>query len=637
MNQRQRELVEILLSNNQRALLIKDLAKQVQCSEKTVRNDLQTIDKLLKGYPSAYIIRKPGTGVFIEINENDRARLFHALFRKDETKDERVMNIAYRLLTEEQPITIQNLSETYFMPTTIIKDDLNCIQQWLESFGLSVECRQGLGHYIAGDEINRRVALAHIEELTGDSANFVLDLFMPFEVATVKQTLDSMCKRWELPITSESLNNLLVHALIIVKRTKCHAPIGIPKQNESIFQSKEYQAAKWGLQQLTEKFCLTFSESEIIYFTWHIRGSKKYEEAIYQQKDEPMKQILATLIETMQQLTRVPFLSDDQLVNGLIIHLDAVVNRLMYGFPISNPLLFEIKKMYPYVFSMVTLATERINDNFHLDIPEEEVAYIVLHFQASIERMDAEKHAIPKVLIVCDMGIGMSRLLQAKVEKQYQELKIVGAIGKGEVQAFLKENDVNLIISTTPLEKVKVPSIIISPLLEATDKEKLQKYLKRRAVESSVLAASDHVLCEFIDEALTFVGIRPQHRFQVVEMLGNMLYKQGKVDKSYIHQALLRERKSATSIGGGVAIPHGDPMLVRESSIAVAVLDRPIDWGKEKVSIVFMLALVNDKANPIKAIIHKISALSKNPEIVGALLNARDKQNFLRILNERNL
>ncbi|MBU5266995.1 BglG family transcription antiterminator [Virgibacillus proomii] len=637
MNQRQRELVEILLSNHQRALLIKDLANQVHCSEKTVRNDLQTIDKLLKDYPSAYIIRKPGTGVFIEINEKDRARLFHALFRKDEAKDKRVMNIAYRLLTKEEPITIQNLSETYFMPNAIIKDDLNCIQQWLESFGLSVECRQGLGHYIKGDEINRRIALAHIEELTGDSANFLLDLFMPFEVATVKQTLDSMCKHWDLPITSESLNNLLVHVLIIVKRTKCNAPISILQQNESIFQSIEYQAAKWGLQQLAEKFCLTFSESELIYFTWHIRGSKKYEETIYQQKDEPMKQILSTLIKTMQQLTRVPFSFDDQLVNGLTIHLDAVVNRLMYGFPISNPLLFEIKKMYPYMFSMVTLASERINDNFNLDIPEEEVAYIVLHFQASIERLDAEKHAIPKVLIVCDMGIGMSRLLQAKVEKQYQELKIVGAIGKGEVQAFLKENDVNLVISTTPLENVKVPSIIISPLLEATDKEKLQKYLKRRAVESSVLAASDHVLCEFIDEESIFTGIRPQHRFQIVEMLGNMLYKQGKVDKSYIHQALLRERKSATSIGGGVAIPHGDPILVRESTIAVALLDKPIDWGTEKVSIVFMLALENDKANPIKAIIHKISALSKDPEMVGTLLNARNKQNLLRILNERNL
>ncbi|RFA31712.1 hypothetical protein CAI16_20205 [Virgibacillus dokdonensis] len=291
--------------------------------------------------------------------------------------------------------------------------------------------------------------------------------------------------------------------------------------------------------------------------------------------------------------------------------------------------------MYPYMLSMVTLSLEKVSEKFPFDIPEEEAAYIVLHFQASIERLDAENYAVPRVLIVCDMGIGMSRLLQAKVEKQYQEMKIVGTVGKGEVQRFIKREQVHLIISTTPIEKINIPTIIISPLLEATDKEKLQRFLKKKAGRSSVLATSPQVLHDFMEEELLFLNINPQHRFQVVEMLGNALYKQGKVEKSYVHQALLRERKSATAIGGGIAIPHGDPTLVIASTIAIAVLTEPLEWGKEEVSIVFMLALANEKANPIKAIIHKLSSLSNDPMTVRDLLNATDKQAFLRVLTEK--
>ena len=45
----------------------------------------------------------------------------------------------------------------------------------------------------------------------------------------------------------------------------------------------------------------------MIYFTWHIRGSKKYEETIYQQKDEPMKQILSTALQKIEQLENEKF------------------------------------------------------------------------------------------------------------------------------------------------------------------------------------------------------------------------------------------------------------------------------------------------------------------------------------------
>ncbi|MFK4997294.1 PRD domain-containing protein [Bacillus sp. N9] len=99
-----------------------------------------------------------------------------------------------------------------------------------------------------------------------------------------------------------------------------------------------------------------------------------------------LQHIVEHLTSYMTDLTKVDFINDHDLNEGLTIHLQPVLNRITYSLPISNPLLSEIKSMYPYMFSMVVLTLESLERNFSITLPEDEAAYIVLHFQAAIER-----------------------------------------------------------------------------------------------------------------------------------------------------------------------------------------------------------------------------------------------------------
>ncbi len=105
------------------------------------------------------------------------------------------------------------------------------------------------------------------------------------------------------------------------------------------------------------------------------------------------------------------FHKDQELINGLNIHLDPVLKRLSYDLSVSNPMLHDIKKMYPYLFHLIIDVLEDINQTFDLCIPEEEAAYLTLHFQATIERSRRSSHNPKRTIIVCHMGIGMSQLL----------------------------------------------------------------------------------------------------------------------------------------------------------------------------------------------------------------------------------
>ena len=96
--------------------------------------------------------------------------------------------------------------------------------------------------------------------------------------------------------------------------------------------------------------------------------------------------------------------------------------------------------------------------------------------------------------------------------------------------------------------------------------------------------------------------IRPQveHKDQLIAMMVEKLVKKGDVTANYLESVFDRERATTTSIGHGVAIPHGNMMEVNESRIVVAILDQPIDWHGDPVDVVFLLAVKMNSKFEIK-------------------------------------
>ncbi|MNJ54462.1 putative licABCH operon regulator [compost metagenome] len=171
---------------------------------------------------------------------------------------------------------------------------------------------------------------------------------------------------------------------------------------------------------------------------------------------------------------------------------------------------------------------------------------------------------------------------------------------------------------------------MVSPLLESTDVKKITDFLER--LEEHPLEASASFLQMYTQPTLIFSQVEVSHRFQIIEQLANSLYTQGYVEKDYAHQALLRERVSSTTIGGGIAIPHGDPKLVKQSQIAIAVLKEPLDWEQDKVSIVFMLALRNQEQENTKKLFHRLSLLSEQPSLIEQLIRAKQPEDIFSLL-----
>ncbi|WP_439021144.1 BglG family transcription antiterminator [Bacillus thuringiensis] len=645
MNKRQQEILKVLLSESNEYLLVQELADRVGCSEKTIRNDFKVIEEYLERYSDALLIRKPGLGVSLEVKDYDKSSLFNRLYavRQEisyESDEDRVLQIAYSLLMNVKSVTVQELAEQYFVNRATIKKDLDRIENWLEEMGLDLIVKQRIGLTVESDERSKRKALAKLSDLIHNQElmnQFIKKQFLYHEIEFVMTELKALQKRYATFFTDDTLENLLLHTLIMVRRMKLKQPISMSKDDLNIVrETKEYGWTLDFLKRLEFVFTIHFTEEEVAYLAIHILGGKfRYQDEWERNKlnvsNPVLLQVVSHLIERMSMVNEIDFGEDPFLLEGLQMHLYTTLNRLQYDLSVSNPMLHEIKRMYPYMFDILIHELDDINKSLSLQIPEEEAAYLTLHFQAAMERL-SDKKVSKNVIIVCHMGIGMSQLLRTKIERKFRHVHVMDCIAKSDLEEYLMKNKkVELIISTIDLPHLKIPHCVVSPLLERSEESKLEDFMKKLD-ELPSNANKDFVLLNYTTPFLVFLQQEVEHRYELIERLARSLYEKGYVEKEYIENAIARDRMSATTIGAGVAIPHGSPKLIKQSVIAVATLREPLDWGVEKVSLVFMLAVKSDGKEVTKQLFHELSFISEQPVFVQKLIKETNIMKFLSYL-----
>ncbi|MED1487971.1 BglG family transcription antiterminator [Bacillus smithii] len=643
MNDRQKDILRILLTEQQPHVLTKQLAERVNCSEKTVRNDLKVIDQYLKEHTNVRLIKKPNVGIFLEIDEEEKSMLFKQLLAAanpiDLNDEERLLEIAYRLLMETKHVTLKSFAEQYYIPKNVVKKDLRKIERWLKKYHLTFISKQKIGLIVKGTEQNKRLALANLHQLIQPqffNRRFMKSQFPAHEVNIVEKELKQMENFYDFTFTDDSFESVLIHTLIAIKRMKLNQSVSAVANSSQVMKTKEYAWTKRFLKKLEPYFSIHFSDQEILYLTIHILGAKINDPTAAKLTLDTQTQPLVDsfvyeIIQRMSRLTNVDFHKDQELQRGLSVHLLTTFQRLAHDLPISNPMLDDIKKMYPYMFDSIITVIAELKEKIPYVIPEEETAYLTLHFQASYERLKKVSAEDQRVLIVCHMGIGMSQLIQTKLERYFRDLHIVGCVGKAKVEEYLANDSIDLVIATMPLSLKQVPSITVSPLLPESDIRKVEQMIQHRNGHPVAVEGKSELL-KFIREETLFLNLKKEHPYEVIEELANALYRLGYVEKQYAHSAILREKMSATSIGSGIAIPHGDPDFIKDSAIAVATLKQPLEWGTDQVNLVFLMA-VKEKNERMKQLFQELSFLSERPEIIQSLATETEPSKWIEILD----
>lgn len=657
------EIINILL-NTSEPITINEIAKELNVSNKTVRNDLKEIESYFESNNFGRVVKKPRVGIWLEANQEKRLLIRNSMNKRKGyiqpfSSEDRQLYIIKRLLLSEGFITTQLLADEIYVSRVTVYKDLEEVEKWLNKYNLRLKRRQNYGIEVVGKENDWRKAAADLlillkndEEIKKLLSNekdiqenqkigykdylYIKELFPKIDIRKIEEILSEAENKMDVLLTDEAFAGLLVHIAICIQRIRNNKDIKMSSEKlNNIKSHKEYKIASWIANRIEKEFGINIPEPEIGYISLHILGAKIQEGFYSFEAREIINNVDSTILEFTKEIIAlignilsIDFSRDEKLLAGLVLHLRPAINRLKYGLSLRNPLLEEIKNKYPSIFGAAWATSALFEKFFGTKVTEEEIGYLAIHIGAALERLDSKTRGI----IVCSTGIGTAQLVAVRLEREIRDLEIVDITSVHDINK-IKPTDFDIIISTIPLKYNSKPTIQISVFVTENDIERVKDYIKNiestRKFDKSTLETIEG---NIFNKDLICPQLKAKSKEQVIRKLVKLLQDENYVDKDYIDTVIERERVTSTAVGRGVAIPHGQEKLVKTSSIAVATLETPIDWSGEKVDIVFLLALKFETGNEIRRFFKKFYSMLDNEKILNSIRKRKTSKEIHNIL-----
>ncbi|HEU4928576.1 MAG TPA: PTS sugar transporter subunit IIA [Candidatus Krumholzibacteria bacterium] len=145
--------------------------------------------------------------------------------------------------------------------------------------------------------------------------------------------------------------------------------------------------------------------------------------------------------------------------------------------------------------------------------------------------------------------------------------------------------------------------------------------------------AVTHNLDGYVDASLCLAGVAVQNKERLFQRFAKAVAKKNKSISAdlLLDRMLARERQAATSIGGGVAIPHAFLQGIEKPMVGAFLLQRPIPYGpsdNDRVKTVFFLVGREGNTEHHLPILARIARLCSTPEFLQVLSKAKNARDI---------
>lgn len=496
ITRRQKEILKIICSE-QSYVTISNIAEKLDISSRTVLRELRYVEVWLKAYGCS-LDKRSGMGIRFIGNKENRRNILKVLEEGKEIKDysakERQVIILQELLKEKEPVKLFSFTKSLNVTEGTISHDLDKVNEWLLDYNLKLVRKPGVGVYIEGKEeefrkaivsliyenINETELLSLIRENLYTNVNTRERLLNLIDEETVRKLETLIFKIEELfnyRLADNAYVALIVHLALAIDRIKKGEKISMNKTYlKELKNYAEFKAAEDLSFKISKEFNIEIPEDEIGYITMHLRGTKGFEN---KNTSNDLKNLAKEIIKIAEAETGTFLRQNEQSIIWLVNHLAPAINRLKMKMDIRNPMLEQIKEHYPKLFHLAEKCVLPVEKYIGSKIPNSEIAYIAMHLGAALEKGKSVKRDY-KVVISCTTGMGTSGLLAARIEKEYDNIKIIDVISSLNLDGdILKDKEIDFIISTVPIENVEIPVAIVNPLFFQKDKEQVDSIMKQ--------------------------------------------------------------------------------------------------------------------------------------------------------------
>ncbi len=494
LSARARLIMEQLLISN-RPVDVKELAEDLNVSERSIRRDLKEVKATLKSYQLALL--KDHGYLTLEGSERDKQNFrwyLMDLSYSDYSPEERQQKILKALLKEEDGLKLVGLANDLKVTVSTISNDLTKIEEWLPAT-VVIEKKRGFGVSLQADEAHKRSLMSELftqqfphyqllkyfqEKARTETTNeWVEERLLHLISEPLLEKVEGIVRSWRAKnaneISDEAYANLVVHISISVERMIAGNFIQDGPNQEKMEQYPEFTAAMQLLADSLDMEPDYVPKGEVSYVTAHLRGAKIRENSqlLFENEELQIMTLTKKLIALVEQKLDQK-LPKEPLAKGLEAHLRPTLRRLQQEMRIYNPLIQSIKQDYADLFKVVREAFDEVYQGVHA--PDEEIGYLVLHFGAVLIQLENDNRF--SGLVVCASGIGTSRMLVTRLHQRIPQLKKLETVSLFELPKKRAESHFDVIISTIDLGKVAFDYFLVSPILNERELSQIEFFLK---------------------------------------------------------------------------------------------------------------------------------------------------------------
>lgn len=504
LTKRQMQILDILLSENRETTLGR-IASLLNVSTRTVHREIARMASSLERDYGLALAARSGFGLKVVGNLDDLdtcRRDLSATVPSDLSPEERRRMLAFLLIEASEVLKLYSLAKDLFTSSMIVRHDLDMLQPWFALHGLELTLRKGLGLRLDGPESKKRQALCTLIQdqfgeagllrlIRDENADYPLRLDDPELLALrvvpadciryAERTLAGLSKELLPALAPQDYLGLVVMLAVAVVRKRLGFDLepGEPRSDSgaALVEKDVRRMARVAVAGVFSRYSMEADESEQAAVARYMYGARP---------ERPGSEVLASnmgsIADVMSLIGRCAaalgrdFSQDRVLRDGLVAHWGPAIHRLRNNFPIRNPLLEKIRGEYADLFQIVRQSCYDVFAD--LEIPDDEVGYLVLHFGSALSRSDRGRSRF-RALVVCSAGIGSAHMLASRIREALPEIEIVANLSWFDIRDTTLEGW-DLLISTIPLPLEEDDYVLVDPLLSSEGIRAIRRQIERR-------------------------------------------------------------------------------------------------------------------------------------------------------------
>ena len=606
LTERQNEIIKLL---NQYHILSADkIAKMLNVSTKTIRNEIHKINSSLN---LNYIISQKGTGYLI----NEQIQL-----EKEYAREQNIQYLILKKILKHDFYNFYELADELFISESNLQRYIKRVNEIIQKRNSSIKiCRQQNQLYLNGTETEKRQITTYFLMNELNQYNFNLSmyqsLFLRIDILELQKIITEFNNSHHLNLRDVEIISLVIHVALMLERVIRGNEI----INEVDFVNDEYNHLSIQFANILQiRYEIKLNKSEIKYLSLLLAGKVP---SIEENDINEVKQFIQQLIIEINESFDVDLQQDSKFADNFLIHLIGLKRRITNHTFLNNPLIKELQKNFPVIYDMSVFIALKIQEFFSTQLYEDEIGYITLHLMGAIERLHTSLHK--KIVLIYPFGQAGYDYIVKKIN-HIHDLEIEICCQLSMFDAFqIKEYQPDLVISFVHIEeKVGYPIYVCHNLLLEEDIENIYNILKgNHTFKKNV----------FFEKELFHIYNDIENKEDVIHRLCESLYYKGYVDQQYEGLVLAREQIAPTAYGSMFAIPHAVKKAGFATRIAVALLDKPIDWNQQKVRLVFLFCLTKERNEEFDLLFEKLVGLLDESKKVRELLKCKKYEEFLEL------